>query len=61
MKDIRYPEQFLDYRPMGRKRPGRLLKETTGRIKSWGRNRSNFVTKVRRRRRNWWIQASVGN
>jgi len=26
MEDIRYPEQLLDYRPIGRRRPGRSLK-----------------------------------
>jgi len=26
MEDIRYPEQLLDYRLIGRRRPGRLLK-----------------------------------
>jgi hypothetical protein len=28
MEVIRYPKQLLDYRPIGRRRPGRLLKET---------------------------------
>jgi hypothetical protein len=26
MEDIRYPKQILDYRPIGRRRPGRPLK-----------------------------------
>jgi len=27
MEDIRYPKQLLDYRRIGRRRPGRPLKE----------------------------------
>jgi hypothetical protein len=39
MEDSRYTKQLLDYRPVGTRRPGQP-KETTGRIQSWGRNKS---------------------
>jgi len=38
-EDIRYPKLLLNYWPVGKRRPGRPLNKTTGRIQSWGRNR----------------------
>jgi len=31
VEDIRYQKQILDYRPIGRRRPERLIRETTRR------------------------------
>jgi hypothetical protein len=39
MEEIKYPKQFINYRPIGR-RSGRPITETAGWIKLWDRNRS---------------------